>query len=154
MKKPNVFKMINFYPPYLGAGVKVKQVAQDYSHIQVQMKLKFWNKNYVGTHFGGSLYSMVDPFYMLMLMKLLGKNYIVWDKEAQIKFIKPGKGTVFADFHISNEEVEKIKKSLEENDKCYPEFQVLIKDAQGQTVAKAHKILYVSKKNNKQKDNL
>ena len=73
------------------------------------MKRRFYNRNYVGTHFGGSLYAMTDPFYMLMLIQILGPGYIVWDKSASIKFVKPGRGSVTADFHVTNEFVEEIK---------------------------------------------
>ena len=82
--------MLNIYPPYWGTGIVVSKVAPDFTEIVVQMKKRFYNRNYVDTHFGGSLYSMVDPFYMLMLINILGKDYVVWDKSAFIDFVKPG----------------------------------------------------------------
>jgi hypothetical protein len=75
-------RLLNLWPPYLAAGIKVNYIAEDLKKVSVSMPLKFRNKNYAGTHFGGSLYSMVDPFYMLI--KILGKNYIIWDKSATI----------------------------------------------------------------------
>jgi hypothetical protein len=83
---------MSFYPPYLGAGVRVRHISDDFRDVTVSMGLGWYNRNYVGTQFGGSLYSMVDPFYMLMLMENLGRQYIVWDKAADIDFISPGKG--------------------------------------------------------------
>ncbi|MBK8671426.1 MAG: DUF4442 domain-containing protein [Bacteroidetes bacterium] len=81
--------MINIYPPYLGAGIKLKSVNEEFTKIVVEMPLTRLNKNYVGTHFGGSLYAMCDPFFMLILIEHLGKDYIVWDSAAKIEFKKP-----------------------------------------------------------------
>jgi hypothetical protein len=80
-------RLINLYPPYWGTGIRVTRLAGDYSHLRVEMPLRFYNRNYVGTHFGGSLYAMVDPFYMLMLIQILGPDYLVWDRSAGIDFI-------------------------------------------------------------------
>ena len=97
--------VLNLWPPYLGAGVRVTRLRSDWKEVDVEMKLRFWNSNYVGTHFGGSLYSMVDPFYMLMLIENLGRDYIVWDKSASVRFKKPGKGKVSASFRLSDEQI-------------------------------------------------
>ena len=75
--------ILNFYPPYIGAGIHVDNIADDWRQIDVSMRLRWYNRNAVRTHFGGSLYSMVDPHLMLMLMQLLGREYIVWDKSAE-----------------------------------------------------------------------
>jgi hypothetical protein len=83
-------KLINFYGPFVGAGVKLEKMSKDFRHARVSMKLTFYNRNYMGTQFGGSLYAMVDPWYMLMLIKNLGAEFIVWDKAATINFRKPG----------------------------------------------------------------
>jgi hypothetical protein len=82
-------RLVNFWPPFLGAGIRVKHIAADMKSVDVEMKLRFWNANYVGTHFGGSLFAMTDAFYMLMLMANLGREYIVWDKAASIRYKKP-----------------------------------------------------------------
>ena len=145
LRKYFLLKLINFWPPYLGAGVKVKKIAPDFSHVEVEMKLRFWNKNYVGTHFGGSLYSMTDPFLMLMLIERLGKNYIVWDKSASIRFKKPGKGKVKALFQLSEDDVKAIKQKADENDKYEPEFVIQIKNEQNDVIAEVTKLLYVKK---------
>ena len=73
------------------------------------MKLRWWNRNYVGTQFGGSLYSMCDPFFMLILVEALGPRYVVWDKAATIRFRRPGRGTVHATFHIPQERIDEIR---------------------------------------------
>ena len=76
---------LNLYPPYIGAGIRVQYITPDCRHARVKMALRWYNRNFVGTQFGGSLYSMVDPFYMLLLMPLLGDDYIVWDKAGEIE---------------------------------------------------------------------
>lgn len=139
-------RRIRFYFPYLGAGVRVTYVAEDFRRIDVEMPLRFWNKNYVGTHFGGSLYSMCDPFYMLMLINILGPDYIVWDKAAGIRFKRPGKGTVKARFELSEEQIQEIRRGANTLGKVEPQFQVTVTDADGNIVAEVNKLLYVRRK--------
>ena len=139
-------RRINFYPPYLGAAVRVTRISDDFRDVEVEMPLRFYNRNYVGTHFGGSLYSMVDPFYMLMLMNILGPGYIVWDKAASIRFKKPGKGVMKASFHLSEEQIAEIRAAAEMQPKVEPQFLVVVKDAEGNVVAEIDKLLYVRKK--------
>ncbi len=139
-------RMLNWYGPYLGAGVKVEYLADDWRELRVAMHMKWFNRNAVGTHFGGSLYSMVDPHFMLMLMKILGRNYIVWDKAAHIEFIKPGTGTVRATMKITEEILNDIYEKTENGAKYLPEFEVDIMDETGDLVARAVKTLYVREK--------
>jgi uncharacterized protein DUF4442 len=139
-------RRINFYPPYLGAAVRLTRVSDDFRDIEVEMPLRFYNRNAVGTHFGGSLYSMVDPFYMLMLIKILGPDYIVWDKAATIRFKRPGKGVMKAAFHLSEEQIAEIRRAADTQPKVEPQFKVIIKDEEGNVVAEVDKLLYVKKK--------
>ncbi len=134
---------MTFYPPYLGAGVRVRHISDDFRDIQVSMGLGWYNRNYVGTQFGGSLYSMVDPFYMLMLMENLGRRYIVWDKEADIDFISPGKGPVFASFRVDETLLDEIRWHTATGEKFLPQLQVDIHDGAGTLVARVRKTLYV-----------
>ncbi len=145
-KSRKLRRRINFYPPYLGAAVRVTHVADDFRRVEVEMPLRFYNRNYVGTHFGGSLYSMCDPFYMLMLINILGPDYIVWDKAAAIRFKKPGKGVMKATFELTEEKIGEIRAAAETQPKVEPQFQVMIKDAAGTVVAEVDKLLYVKKK--------
>lgn len=151
MTSKQLKKRIRFYPPYLGAGVRVTHISEDFRSASVEMPLRFYNKNYVGTHFGGSLYAMCDPFYMLMLMNILGPEYIVWDKAATIRFKKPGKGLVKATFNIPEEKIAEIRAAAESQPKVEPEFQVTVTDAEGTVVAEIDKLLYVRKKNGNNK---
>jgi acyl-coenzyme A thioesterase PaaI-like protein len=109
-----VRRWINFWPPFLGAGIRISHIASDMKSVDVRMKLHFWNANYVGTHFGGSLFAMTDAFYMLMLMANLGREYIVWDKAATIRYRKPGKGTVRAEFRLSDSQIEDVTREIED----------------------------------------
>jgi len=146
MKKSALLRLINFWPPYFGAGVRVKKISADFRRIEVEMKLRFWNKNYVGTQFGGSLYSMVDPFFALMLMENLGRDYVIWDKAASIRFKKPGKGRVRATFTLEQSQIDSIKAQAHSEDKVEPRFQVQILDESGDVVAEVEKILSVRHK--------
>jgi acyl-coenzyme A thioesterase PaaI-like protein len=139
-------KVINFYGPFLGAGVKLQKMSKDYRHATVTMNLTFYNKNYMGTQFGGSLYAMVDPWYMLMLIKNLGNDYIVWDKAATINFRKPGKGKVIAEFNLTDAHIEEIRATLVTQNKMDYIFKVEIKDTAGKLIAEVDKVLYIRKK--------
>jgi len=147
-RKRWLFRLLSLYPPYLGAGVRVTHVARDLSAIEVKMKLHFWNRNYVGTHFGGSLYSLVDPFFMLLLIEALGPGYIVWDKEATIRFKRPGRGTVRARFELPAERVAEIRAAVDAGaaGKTEPRFTVQVLSAEGEVVAEVEKLLYVRRK--------
>src|SRR5579863_5526173 len=139
-------RWINFWPPFLGAGIRVKRIAPDMKAIVVEMKLRWWNANYVGTHFGGSLFAMTDAFYMLMLMANLGRDYIVWDKAASIRYRKPGKGTVRAEFRLSVNQIDDIREKLKTLPRYEPTFIVEVKDESGVVIAEVEKLLHVRKK--------
>ncbi len=138
-------RLINFYPPLLGAGIRSR--ALDAHTVRVEMKLTALNRNIVGTHFGGSLYAMCDPWFMLILMRALGDGYIVWDKAARIEFLRPGRGRVTATFHIPPERVDELRLAADRGEKVEPTFTVEVMDEQGQAVARVEKLLYVRKKN-------
>jgi acyl-coenzyme A thioesterase PaaI-like protein len=137
---------LNLYGPYLGAGVKVNYIARDWREARVSMKLRWYNRNAVGTHFGGSLYAMVDPHLMLMLMHLLGDGYVVWDKAAQIDFKKPGRGTVHSTIRITDEDLDLIRRQTVGGKTFLPEFDLEVVDGNGNLIATVKKILYVRKK--------
>ena len=144
---PNFMKLlINLYPPYWATGIVVKHISPNYRRVRVQMTLRWYNRNYVKTHFGGSLYAMTDPFFMLMMIHILGKDFVVWDKAAHIDFIKPGRGTVTADFQIEDAQIQDVMNKTSSGEKYLPEFSVDIKDESGETVATVVKTLYIRKK--------
>ena len=139
-----MLRMINVWPPFLGAGIRVRWRSN--RQVDVEMKLHPWNRNYVGTHYGGSLYSMTDPFYMLMLMENLGRDYVVWDKAASIRFRKPGKGKVRAEFRLNDDQLDDIRSKLTAQEKYEPTFLVEVKDESGDVVAEVQKVLHVRRK--------
>jgi hypothetical protein len=143
--KKNI-QLINLYPPYLGSGISIKSVNEEFTKISVQLKMRWYNRNAVGTHFGGSLYSMCDPFYMFILMEHLGKDYIVWDKAATIHFRKPGLKTVSATFEITKEEIASIKEQVDKNGKGDFTFTTTINGEDGALVADVEKVVYVRNK--------
>lgn len=146
MGAPVARHILRFYPPLLGAGIRPTKVDRCFREIDIEMPLTIFNRNYVGTHFGGSLYAMCDPFFMLMVMENLGKDYVVWDKSATIDFLKPGKGTVTARFRLSEERLREIREEVEKKGKCHPQFEVIVTDQQGQAVARVGKTLSVKKR--------
>jgi len=137
---------LNLYAPFLGAGIRIKRLAPGWKEVDVVMKLRWWNANYVGTHYGGSLYSMTDPFFMVMLIENLGKDYIVWDKSATIRFKKPGRGTVFAKFRLTDQQIHEIKQALTTEKKIERVFTVEVKDKSGTVIAEVEKLLHIRKK--------
>ena len=138
--------LLHAYPPYAGAGVLVTHIAEDASEVRVEMPLTDSNVNLVGTHFGGSLYSMVDPHLMLLLVQRLGPDYLVWDKEANINFRKPGVDTVHATIRITDEEVEVIRSATANGDKHLPQWTLAVLDEQDEVIATVLKTLYVRRK--------
>jgi acyl-coenzyme A thioesterase PaaI-like protein len=146
-KFKRLIRAINWYPPYLFSGIKVVHHAADFSSFKTRLKLTWYNRNLLGTAFGGSLYSMCDPFFMFILIIHLGEDYIVWDKHASIDFVKPGKGTVFAEFKLTPDQIAEVKRMVSEKGKHVFEFPCEVKSTEGQLVAKLIKGVYVKQKN-------
>ena len=140
-----MLRLINIWPPLAAAGIHVRW-GSDMKSADVEMKLRPWNQNFVGTHYGGSLYSMTDPFYMLMLISNLSSEYIVWDKAAHIRFRKPGKGKVRAEFRLTDAQLDDIREQLRNLPKYEPTFLVEVKDEAGEVVAEVQKVLHIRKK--------
>jgi hypothetical protein len=148
--RPKTLKIgMNLWPPFLGAGIRVKHIAADYREIIVSMKLRWYNRNYMGTHFGGSLAAMTDPFYMLMLIHILGSDYTVWDKSSTIDFMAPGRGTVTAHFILNDDQLAEIKEKISAGEPYLPEFSVDIVNESGEVIATVEKRLYIRKKQGK-----
>ncbi|MBZ5520708.1 MAG: DUF4442 domain-containing protein [Acidobacteriia bacterium] len=145
-KRQKLLRFLRFWPPYLGAGIRVTRIDEDFRTIDVELRMRFYNRNYVGTHYGGSLYSMCDPFFMIMLIENLGPGYIVWDKSAAIRFKRPGRGTVKTTFHLPQERIDEIRAQADALRKTEPTFQLTVTDAEGNVVAEVDKLLYVRKK--------
>jgi acyl-coenzyme A thioesterase PaaI-like protein len=145
--KPNIVKFaLNSWPPFWGAGIKILSISDDFREVKMKLKLRWWNKNANRTQYGGSIFSLTDPVYSLMLMGILGEQYFVWDKEASINFIKPGQSDLYADFIVPLEQVEEIIRQTANGEKCFPEFVIHVKDKQGNVISEVQRKLYVRKK--------
>lgn len=140
------FYLWNFWPPYWGAGIFIEHIEKDLCTVKVRLKNRPWTKNFVGTQFGGSIYSMTDPFYMVILITHLGRGYIVWDKSASVRFRKPGKTDLTAEFKIMPSDIEDIKERLQNENKMDWERDVLVKDVEGNIIAEVHKVIHIRKK--------
>jgi len=147
MDSPRIFRLIlNSWPPYLGAGIVVEEISRDWRTIRVSLKLHWYNRNYVNSHFGGNLFSMTDPFYMLMLIRNLGRDYIVWDTAAKIQYVRPGRGKVTALFTIGEDCLSEILTKTASGEKLLERFHVDVLDEEGTRVAAVTKTLYIRKK--------
>ena len=142
-------KGMKWWPPFLGAGIRLRSLSDDFRDAVVELKLGRLNRNAVGTHFGGSLYAMTDPFFMIMLLHNLGDDYLVWDKSGSIEYLAPGRGTVHAHFHLSEKRIADIRAEAAGGGKVLPEFEVFVKDEAGGIVARVRKTLYVRLKEGK-----
>lgn len=146
MKSTTLRRLINLWPPYLFSGIHATHLSADYCEAEVELRQRWYNRNYVGTHFGGSLFAMTDAWYMVMLIQNLGRDYYVWDKSAAIEYIAPGRGTVHAQFRLSAAIMQTIREKTAAGEKYLPEFTVDIINAHSELVARVTRTLYVRKK--------
>lgn len=145
MSRLDVWKF-NLFPAYRGTGGRLAFIADDWSEVRVKLRLTWRTRNYVGTLFGGSLYGAVDPVYMVMLIRRLGPEYVVWDKAASIRFRRPGRGTLYATFRIDDEELAAIRAAVAGEGKVERVYVVALVDAEGVPHATVEKTIYVARK--------
>lgn len=138
--------LLNLWPPFLATGIHVTALTEDWRHARVELRQRPWNRNAVGTHFGGSLFAMTDPFWMLLAMRRLGPDYFVWDRSASIDFLAPGRGVVSASFDLDDATVDALRQAAADGGKVLHWFQTDVRDASGATVARVRKQLYVRRK--------
>ena len=142
--KPSALRLIfNFWPPFMASGIHVTCLAPDWRRARVELRMRPWNRNYVGTHFGGNLFAMTDPFWMILIKESLGNDYLVWDKAAEIEFVKPGRGTVRAEFNVEDNALDEIRTATAGGGKYLKWFPIDVTDAQGDVVARVRKQIYV-----------
>ncbi len=142
-------RLVNFWPPLFFAGIRATHISEDFRRIEVVLKRRFYTRNMVGTQFGGSLFAMTDPWYMMMLTYNLGRDYFVWDKSAHIDFIAPGRTAVKAVFTLDHATLERIRAHTDDGKKYLPNFSIDIVDEQGHLVARVHRTIYVRAKPHK-----
>lgn len=136
----------NFFPAYRRTGGRITFIRKDWQEVHVKLPLNWKTRNYVGTMFGGSMFAVVDPIYMVMFIKLLGPEYIVWDKAAAIRFKRPGRTTLRACLKLPQGEIDAIRAHLEKNEKLERRYLITLVDAQGEVCAEVEKTLYFRKK--------
>ncbi len=133
----------NWFPAYRGTGGRIERIASDWSEVRVRLPLNWRTRNYVGTIFGGSIYGAVDPIYMIMLIKLLGPGYEVWDKAASIRFRRPGRGTLRATFRVEPATLQAIKDGVARDGKTERTFTVELLNQAGEVAASCEKLLSI-----------
>jgi len=138
--------LLNIWWPFLFSGIRVLAVSRDWRHARVRLRLHWFNRNYVRTHFGGSLFSMTDPFWMILVMQCLGRDYVVWDKAGEIEFVAPGREDVYAEFRVEDSVLDEIRAATAEGGKYLRWFDTEVKTASGELVARVRKQLYVRRK--------
>ena len=149
MRRPSaraIRRILNLWPPFLFAGIRVLEISDDWRHARVVLKRHWYNRNFVGTHFGGSLFAMTDPFWMIMTLYRLGDGYVVWDKSAEIEFVEATKEPVFAEFTLDDSTIDEIRAATSGGEKYLRWFETEVRTADGQTVARVRKQVYVRRK--------
>ena len=146
MKASTLRHGLNLWPPFLFSGIHVTRISDDYRHARVELRTRRWNQNYVRTHFGGSLFAMTDPFWMLLTLNAIGRDYYVWDQAGSIEFVKPGRGTVHAQFDLDDATLQELRDATAGGQKVLRWFDNDIIDRDGEVVARVRKQLYVRRK--------
>ena len=146
IKPGTMRRILNLWPPFLCSGIRVTELAPDWRIARVELRSRPWNRNYVGVHFGGNLFAMTDPFWMLLTMHALGGDFIVWDQAASIEFLKPGRGTVHARFLLDEAVLDQLRAATAGGDKYLHWFETDIVDEAGDVVARVRKQVYVRRK--------
>ena len=136
----------NLFPAYRGTGARVTYISDDFREVRVKLPLTFRSRNAVGTIYGGSMYGAVDPMYMIMLIHLLGRDYIVWDKAASIRFRKPGRTTLFATFRLDDDELDAIRDATASGAPVDRTYNVDLADGEGVVHASVQKVIYIKRK--------
>ena len=139
-------RYMNLWPPFAFSGIHITQLGADFMSAEVRLRLHWWNRNVAAVHFGGSLFAMTDPFWMMLLLRQLGTDHVVWDRAAEVEFIKPGRGEVTARFALAPEDVERLRGLAVDGAKVLEWFSVDVVDADGDVVARVRKQVYVRRK--------
>ncbi len=138
--------LFNFWPPFLFAGIRIEAITDDWRYARARLKLRWYNRNYVGAAFGGSLFALTDPFWMILLMESLGRDYVVWDKAAEIDFIAPGRGDVIAEFRVEDSVLAELRAASADGSKVLRWFSTEVRSLEGELVARVRKQIYLRRK--------
>jgi acyl-coenzyme A thioesterase PaaI-like protein len=143
MRASTFRRLVNLWPPFLFNSIRILSLSPDWTDARVVLRLRPWNRNYVGTQFGGNLFAMTDPFWMLLAMHRLGPGYMVWDKAAAIEFVAPGREDVCAHFHLDEAVVDEMRAEAASGSKVLRWFETEVSTASGKVIARVRKQLYV-----------
>ena len=146
MKAASLRRLLNVYPPFLFSGIHVERVDEGFRYARVRLKLRWYNRNYVRTQFGGSLFAMTDPFWMIMVLENLGRDHVVWDKAGAIEFVAPGRADVFAEFRLDDGVLDEIRAATAQGEKYLRWFETEVKTSDGEVIACVRKQVYVRRK--------
>lgn len=147
MSPKRLQRILRWWPPFWFGGVRLVEISDDWRYAKVLLKLRWYNRNYVGTQFGGLLFAMTDPFWMIMVMECLGREYLVWDKAGEIEFVTPGRTDVYAEFRLSEADLDELRAEAAAGERVLRWFPVDVRAADGTLVARVRKQLYVRLKN-------
>lgn len=136
----------NFWPPFFFTGIKIKTLSPDFRYACTRLKFRWWNANYVGTQFGGTIFAMSDAMFVVMLMNILGSDYVIWDKAATIHYLKPGRSDLTAEFAISEDDLSLIRSTVDQAGKCEWVKRVEIKDVSNTLIAEVDRVIHIRKR--------
>jgi acyl-coenzyme A thioesterase PaaI-like protein len=146
IKASTLRRILYFWPPFLFSGIRVEAWSDDWRYARVRLKLHWYSRNFVGTQFGGSLFAMTDPFFMIMTLQVLGRDYIVWDKAGAIDFVAPGRTDVVAEFRLDDSVLDEIRAATAGGEKYLRWFEAEVKTDGGELIARVRKQIYVRRK--------
>ena len=139
-------RVMNFWPPLLGAGIRVQHITPDWRDVEVRLRARWWNRNANGVMFGGSLFAMTDPWFPLMLHANLGRDYVVASRSGQISFEAPGLDLAIARFSLSEEQIEAVRSAAANGARTLPSFDATVTDPEGKILARVTHVVYVRRK--------
>jgi acyl-coenzyme A thioesterase PaaI-like protein len=143
MRASTFRRLLNFWPPFFFNSIRLLSLDDDYTEARVVLRLRPWNRNYVRTQFGGNLFAMADPFWMLLILHHLGKDHYVWDKAGTIDFVAPGRTDVYAHFKLEPDVIGELRTAAAGGEKVLRWFEIPLKTAAGEVVAVVRKQIYV-----------
>ncbi|GAB2583878.1 DUF4442 domain-containing protein [Dyella jejuensis] len=146
MRASTFRRLLNLWPPFLCNSIRVLSLDEHYTEARVVLRLRLWNRNYVRTQFGGNLFAMTDPFWMLLILHHLGNDHVVWDKAGTIDFVAPGRADVYAHFKLEPGVLEELRAAAAHGDKVLRWFEVQVKTAGGDVIAVVRKQIYIRQK--------
>lgn len=137
---------MSLWIPNLFSGIRVRRFSEDWTSATVELRVNVFTRNYVQTAFGGSMSAMTDPYFFMLVMHQLGRDYVVWDTRGEIEFVKPGRGVLTAEFEVSPSKVAELRERARGGAKVREWFETVITDRDGDVVARVRRELYVREK--------